>query len=276
MVETQNAPKAPFAAHEYLSFFNQRGIIQPVRRHNGRRSQQTVLHLPTHARRPMNEILQSLQRCVERGKVNAKSPYPPDMKGQDGTDELAKKALEAGVPPQDVLSKALIVGMQNVGERFRNKEIFVPDVLMAAKAMAAAMEHLKPFFKSDELKHKGTIVIGTVLGDLHDIGKKLVSMVIEGSGWEVIDLGTDVSPDKFLKAVDEHPGCVVGLSALLTTTMVNMEATVQHIKSKHPAAKVIIGGAPVTGEFAAKIGADHYSPDPQGAVEFLNTRCTPN
>jgi methanogenic corrinoid protein MtbC1 len=224
----------------------------------------------------MNEILESLQRCVERGKVNIKSPYPPDMKGQDGTDELAKKALEMGVSPQDVLSKALIVGMQNVGVRFRNKEIFVPDVLMAAKAMAAAMVHLKPFFKSDELKHKGTIVIGTVLGDLHDIGKKLVSMVIEGSGWEVVDLGTDVSPDKFLKAVDEHPGCVVGLSALLTTTMVNMESTVQHIKSNHPAVKVIVGGAPVTEEFATKIGADHYSPDPQGAVEFLNTRCTPN
>jgi methanogenic corrinoid protein MtbC1 len=150
----------------------------------------------------MNEILESLQRCVERGKVNIKSPYPPDLKGQEGSDELAKKALEAGIAPQDILSKALIVGMQNVGVRFRNKEIFVPDVLMAAKAMAAAMEHLKPFFKSDELKHKGTIVIGTVLGDLHDIGKKLVSMVIEGSGWEVIDLGTDVSPEKFLKAVD--------------------------------------------------------------------------
>ena len=220
----------------------------------------------------MNEILESLQRCVERGKVNIKSPYPPDMKGQEGSDELARKALDMGVSPQDVLSKALIVGMQNVGVRFRAKEIFVPDVLMAAKAMAAGMEHLKPFFKSDALKHKGTIVIGTVLGDLHDIGKKLVSMVIEGSGWEVIDLGTDVSPDKFLKAVDEHPGCVVGLSALLTTTMVNMESTVKHIKSKYPDIKVIIGGAPVTDEFAIKIGADHYSPDPQGAVEFLNAR----
>lgn len=224
----------------------------------------------------MNEILDSLTRCVERGKVNAKSPYPPDMKGQDGADELARKALDAGIPPQDVLSKALIIGMQHVGVRFRNKEIFVPDVLMAAKAMAAAMEHLKPFFKSDELKHRGTIVMGTVLGDLHDIGKKLVSMVIEGAGWEVVDLGTDVSPEKFLKAVDEHPGCVVGLSALLTTTMVNMESTVKHIKSKHPNVKVIIGGAPVTEDFAVKIGADGYSADPQGAVEFLDSRCTPN
>ncbi len=224
----------------------------------------------------MNEILDSLTRCVERGKVNAKSPYPPDMKGQDGADELARKALDAGIPPQDVLSKALIIGMQHVGVRFRNKEIFVPDVLMAAKAMAAAMEHLKPFFKSDELKHRGTIVMGTVLGDLHDIGKRLVAMVIEGAGWEVVDLGTDVSPEKFLKAVNEHPGCVVGLSALLTTTMVNMETIVKHIKSKHPNVKVIIGGAPVTEGFAVKIGADGYSSDPQGAVEFLNSRCTPN
>ena len=147
---------------------------------------------------------------------------------------------------------------------------------MAAKAMAAAMEHLKPFFKSDELKHRGTIVMGTVLGDLHDIGKRLVAMVIEGAGWEVVDLGTDVSPEKFLKAVNEHPGCVVGLSALLTTTMVNMETIVKHIKSKHPNVKVIIGGAPVTEGFAVKIGADGYSADPQGAVEFLNSRCTPN
>ncbi|MDP2886642.1 MAG: cobalamin-dependent protein [Ignavibacteria bacterium] len=224
----------------------------------------------------MNELLESLTRCVERGKVNIKSPYPPDLKGQDGADEFARKALDAGIPPQEILSNGLIIGMQRVGERFRNKEIFVPDVLMAAKAMAAAMGHLKPFFQSDILKHKGTIVIGTVLGDLHDIGKKLVSMVIEGAGWEVVDLGTDVSPEKFLKAVDEHPGCVVGLSALLTTTMVNMETTVKHVKAKHPNVKVIIGGAPVTEEFALKIGADGYSSDPQGAVEYLNSRCTTN
>jgi methanogenic corrinoid protein MtbC1 len=224
----------------------------------------------------MNELLESLTRCVERGKVNSKSPYPPDLKGQDGADEFARKAIEAGIPPQDILSKGLIIGMQHVGVRFRNKEIFVPDVLMAAKAMAAAMEHLKPFFKTDALKHKGTIVMGTVLGDLHDIGKKLVSMVIEGAGWEVVDLGTDVSPEKFLKAADEHPGCVIGLSALLTTTMVNMEATVKHVKTKHPNIKVIIGGAPVTEEFAQKIGADGYSADPQGAVEFLNSRCATN
>lgn len=220
-----------------------------------------------------NEILESLTRCIERGKINAKSPHPPDMKGQDGADELARKALDAGISPQDVLSKSMVIGMEHVGMKFRNKEIFVPDVLMAAKAMSAAMEHLKPFFKTDALKHRGTIVMGTVRGDLHDIGKKIVAMVIEGSGWQVVDLGTDVSAEKFVNAVDQNPGSVVGLSALLTTTMVNMESTVRQVKSKHPGTKVIIGGAPVTLDFAKKIGADGYSADPQGAVEFLNTQC---
>jgi 5-methyltetrahydrofolate--homocysteine methyltransferase len=221
----------------------------------------------------MKEILEPLTRCVERGKVNSGSPYPSDLRGQDGADELTRKALESGVSPQDIMSKALILGMQHIGERFRNKEIFVPDVLMAAKAMSAAMEHLKPYYKSDALKHRGTIVLGTVLGDLHDIGKKLVGMVAEGAGWEVVDLGTDVPPERFLKSLEDHPGSVVGLSALLTTTMVNMEATTFRIKSLNPNTKVIVGGAPVTQEFADKIGADGYSPDPQGAVEFLNIHC---
>lgn len=220
----------------------------------------------------MNEILETLMRCVERGKVNIKSPHPPDMRGQEGADELARRALDAGLAPQDILSQSLIVGMQHVGERFRKKEIFVPDVLMAAKAMAAAMEHLKPYFTSDALKHKGTVVMGTVAGDLHDIGKKLVSMIVEGAGWEVVDLGVDVSAEKFLKAVEEHPGATVGLSALLTTTMVNMESIVRLIKGKHPETRIIIGGAPLTQDFADKIGADAYSPDPQGAVEFLNNQ----
>ena len=221
----------------------------------------------------MDSLLERLRACVERGKVNGKSPHPPDLKGQDGADEIARQALDAGVTPQDLLSEALIAGMQRVGERFRNKEIFVPDVLMSAKAMAAAMGHLRPYFTSAAIKHKGIVVMGTVAGDLHDIGKKLVAMIIEGAGWEVVDLGVDVSPEKFLKAVQEHPGCVVGLSALLTTTMVNMETVIRQVKSASPGTRVIVGGAPLTQEFAGKIGADAYSPDPQGAVEFLNTQC---
>lgn len=218
----------------------------------------------------MEDLLEALKRCIERGKVNSASPHPPDMRGQDGADELARRALEAGVVPKDILSKAMIAGMQRVGERFRNKEIFVPDVLMAAKAMSAAMEHLRPYFTSDALKHKGTVVMGTVAGDLHDIGKKLVSMIVEGAGWRVVDLGVDVPAEKFLKAVEEHPGSAVGLSALLTTTMVNMEGIIKKIRGAHPNTKIIVGGAPLTQDFADKIGADAYSPDPQGAVEFLN------
>ncbi len=221
----------------------------------------------------MNEILQNLARCIERGKVNSKSPYPPDLKGQDGADEYARQALEAGVAPQEVLTTGMVGAMQRVGVRFRNKEIFVPDVLMSAKAMSAAMVHLKPHFQSASVKRKGTVIMGTVSGDLHDIGKKIVSMMIEGSGWEVVDLGTDVPPERFLAALQEHPGSVVGLSALLTTTMLNMEKTVQEIRRVSPGTKIIIGGAPVTGEFAAQIGADAYSPDPHGAVEYLNTHC---
>jgi methanogenic corrinoid protein MtbC1 len=120
------------------------------------------------------------------------------------------------------------------------------------------------------VKQKGTFLIGTVAGDLHDIGKNLVSMMVEGNGWKVIDLGTDVNEQKFIETIKENPGCSVGLSALLTTTMVNMEKTVQSIREQAPQTKILIGGAPVNDDFCKKIGADFYSPDPQGAVEFLN------
>jgi 5-methyltetrahydrofolate--homocysteine methyltransferase len=215
------------------------------------------------------DLLQELMHCIERGKINAASPYPPDMKGQDGADELTKRVLEAGTPPEDILSKALIVGMNHVGTKFAKNEVFVPDLLMSAKAMSTAMVHLKPFFESGQAKHQGTFVVGTVQGDLHDIGKKLVAMVMEGGGWEVIDLGVDVSPDKFLDAIEKHPNAVVGLSALLTTTMVNMERTVKLIKEKYPETRILIGGAPVTEDFRVQIGADGYSPDPQSALDML-------
>ncbi|HIJ66603.1 MAG TPA: corrinoid protein [Candidatus Hydrogenedentes bacterium] len=215
------------------------------------------------------DLLKQIADCIQRGKVNAASPYPPDMKGEDGADELTRKALDDGVPPNDILEKALMIGMGNVGHLFSENKVFVPDLLMAAKAMSAAMAHLEPFFSSGEAKHRGVFVIGTVQGDLHDIGKNLVCMVMEGGGWKVIDLGVDVSPEKFVEAVKKNPGCVVGLSALLTTTMVNMEKTVTMLREADPAIRVIVGGAPLTQEFADKIGADAYSPDPQGALDFL-------
>jgi methanogenic corrinoid protein MtbC1 len=218
----------------------------------------------------MEEILQRIAHCIEFGKTDKASPYPPDMKGLDGADELTKMALEKGISPADVLTRGLVVGMEKVGIKFRENKVFVPQVLMSAKAMNTAMQHLKPFFRSGEVKRKGTFIIGTVVGDLHDIGKNLVSMMVEGNGWEVIDLGIDVKAEKFIAAVKDHPGSIVGLSALLTTTMVNMESIVEQIHAQAPGTLVIIGGAPVTDVFREKIGADFYSPDPQGAVEYLN------
>ena len=218
----------------------------------------------------MNEILSKLSRCVEVGKIDKASPYPPDMKGMDGADELAKSALDNGVKPDEILENALIPAMAVVGNKFSGKEIYVPQMLMSAKAMNSAMNHLKPFFQSGETKRKGKFIIGTVSGDLHDIGKNLVAMMIEGGGWEVIDLGVDVSSEKFLKALDENPGAVIGMSALLTTTMENMKKTVSTIREKHSGSKILVGGAPVTMEYCQKIGADYYSPDPQGAVNYLN------
>ena len=217
----------------------------------------------------MDEILERIANCIERGKVNAASPYPPDLKGQEGADELTRTALDRGIDPNDVLSSGLVVGMNAIGRKFSENKVFVPDLLMASKAMQAAMAHLKPFFESGKAKHRGTFIVGTVQGDLHDIGKNLVSMVMEGGGWEVIDLGVDVSPEKFMQALREHPGSAVGLSALLTTTMVNMEKTVSAVRKEYPSTKVIVGGAPLTSEFATKIGADAYSPDPQGALDYL-------
>lgn len=217
----------------------------------------------------MNEILGKIALCVEFGKINKVSPYPPNMKDQDGADELTKQALETGVKPDEILENALVPAMARVGEKFTRKEIYVPQMLMAAKAMNSAMVHLKPFFQSGETKRKGKFIVGTVAGDLHDIGKNLVAMMIEGGGWEVIDLGVDVGTDKFLKALDANPGAVIGLSALLTTTMENMKQTVTAIKEKHKDSKILVGGAPVTMEYCQKIGADFYSPDPQGAVNYL-------
>lgn len=220
----------------------------------------------------MNELLTQLSDCIEFGKINVSSPYPPQMKGQDGADEITRKALDAGVSPQDILTNGLMPGMERIGIKFRENKVFVPQVLMSAKAMSTAMLHLKPHFLSGAAKQKGTFIIGTVLGDLHDIGKNLVGMMVEGNGYKVIDLGTDVGSDKFIASVKENPGAVVGLSALLTTTMVNMEKITKDIKAVLPETMVTIGGAPVNHDFCSKIGADNYSPDPQGVVEFLNAK----
>ncbi|MDH7603389.1 MAG: corrinoid protein [Melioribacter sp.] len=218
----------------------------------------------------MEELINRITICIERGKVNLASPYPPDLRGQEGADELTIKALEAGLQPNDILN-ACNEGMKRIGDKFSRNEVFVPELLMAAKAMQAVMNHLKPYFQKGIVEKKGKFIIGTVAGDLHDIGKNLVSMVVEGNGYEVIDLGVDVKPNKFLDVIKQNPSSVVGLSALLTTTMQNMAITVKEIKEHFPDVKIIVGGAPLTEEAAEKMGADAYGPNPQSAVEFLES-----
>jgi methanogenic corrinoid protein MtbC1 len=218
----------------------------------------------------MEEILEKLLEAVEFGKVDKKSPFPPQLKGQDGSHELTISAIENGIKPKQILENALIPAMERVGKKFSEKKIFVPQMLMSAKAMGASMYQMKPYFASGEIKTKGTFIIGTVKGDLHDIGKNLVAMMVEGGGWTIIDLGVDVGSDRFIEALKKHQGAVVGLSALLTTTMVNMSEIVISIKENLPETKILIGGAPVTNDFCQKIGADFYAPDPQRAVEYLN------
>ena len=219
----------------------------------------------------MNDLIDKLGECVEFGKINQTSPYPPTMKGMPGADELTKEALEAGFSPQMILNDALIPAMNRVGNKFTEGKIFVPQMLLSAKAMNSAMKHLKPYFQNGEIRRKGVFIIGTVQGDLHDIGKNLTGMMVEGAGWEVIDLGTDVSAEKYIQALDEHPGAVCGMSALLTTTMSNMQPMIAAIREKHPGTKVIVGGAPLNAEFARQIGADAYGRDPQDDINWLDS-----
>jgi len=183
--------------------------------------------------------------------------------------ELTQTELDAGTEINSILNDGLIGAMDIVGKKFSDGELFVPEMLQAAKAMKAGLEVLKPHLSSEAVASKGTIIIGTVKGDLHDIGKNLVAMMMEGAGFDVVDLGVDIDADKFVKAAVEHNAGVVALSALLTTTMPAMEATIVAIKEAGIAAKTIIGGAPVTEAYADQIGADGYSDDAPGAVELV-------
>jgi len=180
-----------------------------------------------------------------------------------------KAAINSGISIDDILNKGLIKAMDVVGEKFSSGEIFVPEMLQAAKAMQLGLEILKPHLAGDALMEKGTVVIGTVKGDLHDIGKNLVTMMVEGAGFNVIDLGVDVDTDKFVSEAQIHNADVVCLSALLTTTMPIMAKTVEALKEAGLKAKTIIGGAPVTDAYAQQIGADGFSDNAPGAVELI-------
>jgi len=191
----------------------------------------------------------------------------------DGEDEevakLVQQALDQGLAPEQVLSGGLIAGMDEVGKDFKAGDLFVPEVLIAARAMHAGMGVLRPLLAESGVPSAGKYLIGTVQGDLHDIGKNLVKMMLEGAGFETVDLGVDVQADAIVDAVREHQPRVLGMSALLTTTMVNMKATIEALEEAglRDSVKIMVGGAPVTAAFAEEIGADAYAPDAASAVD---------
>ena len=190
--------------------------------------------------------------------------------GDDGSvAELVQQALEQGLSPSEVLKGGLIAGMDEVGKDFKAGDLFVPEVLIAARAMHAGMGILRPLLAEGDVASTGKYVIGTVKGDLHDIGKNLVKMMLEGAGFETVDVGTDVGPETFVAAVREHQPQLLGLSALLTTTMPGMKATIDALQEAglRDTVKIMVGGAPVTAAFAEKIGADAYAPDAASAVD---------
>lgn len=184
--------------------------------------------------------------------------------------ECTEKLVANGFDAATILNDGLIAGMSVIGIRFKNNEVYLPEVLIAAKAMHAGMAVVSPLLVISGVKEKGIVVLGTVKGDLHDIGKNLVKMMLEGAGFKVIDIGVDVSPEKFVQAVEEYEPEIVGMSALLTTTMAQMKSSVELLKAQHSGVRIIIGGAPVTEEFANEIGADGYAPDAASAVEVVN------
>ena len=180
---------------------------------------------------------------------------------------VTKEALQEGTAPKQVLDEGLIAGMDVVGARFKNNEVYIPEVLIAARAMKMAMEVLEPELVKAGVKPIGKFLVGTVQGDLHDIGKNLVAMMLKGAGFQVIDLGVDVSPDKFAAEAKAKDVNLIGMSALLTTTMPGMEKTIKALQQAGVTAKIMVGGAPVTQTFAEKIGAHGYAPDAASAVD---------
>ncbi len=192
------------------------------------------------------------------------------IKGQaPKVKELVQQAVDAGESPSDILTKGLITGMNVIGERFKKNEVYVPQVLIAARAMHSGMDVLKPLLVESGVQPIGKVVIGTVKGDLHDIGKNLVCMMLEGAGFEVIDCGIDCPPDKLIDAAQSNGAKLIGMSALLTTTMPSMKDIIAalHAKGLQGQIKTFIGGAPVTQKYADEIGADGYAPDAASAVD---------
>ncbi len=185
------------------------------------------------------------------------------------TPKLVEEAISEGATPEDILEKGLIAGMADVGAKFKANDIFVPEVLIAAKAMHAAMDVLEPLLVASGVKPKAIVAVGTVKGDLHDIGKNLVVMMLKGAGFQVVDLGIDIAPDVFITKAEEASVSLIAMSSLLTTSMPSMKLTIDILKERGLGAKIktVIGGAPVTQEYADNIGADGYAQDASSAVD---------
>jgi len=202
-------------------------------------------------------MLDKLQEALMAGK-------------KSDVEALVDQALAARIPTRQILNEGLIAGMEKLGVMFKNNEVFIPEVLVAARAMNAGLTKLEPYLIKDKIEPKGLVVIGTVKGDLHDIGKNLVAMMLKGAGYKIIDLGADVAPEKFVEAARGNNADVVALSALLTTTMIQMKAIIQTIQNAGLAVPVIVGGAPLTQDYANQIGAKGYAPDAASAVDIVH------
>ncbi|MGD9081299.1 MAG: corrinoid protein [Desulfobacterales bacterium] len=204
----------------------------------------------------MSELLGKMAESLIAGKI-------------DEVVDLTKEALDGGAAPADILDQGLLAGMDVVGQRFKAEEMFIPEVLRCAKCMHGAMEILRPLLAETGVESIGTLIIGTVKGDLHDIGKNLVGMMFEGAGFNVVDLGIDKEPQVFVDAIKEHGAKLVGMSALLTTTMPKMGETINAIQEAgiRDQVKILVGGAPITAAFAEEIGADGYASNAASAVE---------
>jgi len=202
-------------------------------------------------------MLDQLQEALIAGKKN-------------DVETLVDQALSSGLPTRRILNEGLIAGMERLGLMFKNNEVFIPEVLVAARAMNAGLAKLEPYLIKDKIEPRGFVVIGTVKGDLHDIGKNLVAMMLKGAGYKIIDLGADVAPDKFVDAARRNKADIVALSALLTTTMIQMKSVIQALQSSGLDVPVIVGGAPLTQDYANEIGAKGFAPDAASAVDVVH------
>jgi len=211
-------------------------------------------------------LLESIKNGVVQGHIDAASKFPKGMEGQPGVRELTQQAIDAGLAVEDILTQGMIPAMSIVGERYEKNEIFVPEMLFSAKAMKSGLELIRPLLLEGTDLILGKVIIGTVQGDLHDIGKNLVCMMLEGAGFEIEDLGINVPPQKFLEAAKNNPQALVGMSALLTVTMKNMKSVIDLLRGNGLNNKIFIGGAPVTPGFAEEIGAEGYAKNANQAV----------